>query len=150
MEAKAARWLRINLVLSTGGCLRLGGWHRQAKMYGLACRVPRMQPFFSVTNELDWIKYICTKSKINIALFNTTKRLGFNCPWPEAPSSYIDWPVSEYQTSVINSFCKLPSSWGQGWWLCCGGDGGQQAVSFVPNSGDNYNTSAPHHHHRDI
>ena len=68
-------------------------------VWGAHAIVPQMQQFFSITNELHWIKYICTKSKINIALFNATKRLGFSCPWPEAPSSSIDWPVSGCQTS---------------------------------------------------
>lgn len=67
-------------------------------VWGMRAIVPQMQQFFSITNELDWIKYICTKSKINIALFNATKRLGFNCPWPEAPSGSIDWPASKCQT----------------------------------------------------
>lgn len=43
--------------------------------WGSHAIVPQMQQFFSIANELDWIKYICTKSKINIALLNSTKRL---------------------------------------------------------------------------
>lgn len=45
--------------------------------------------------------------------------------------------------SVMNSSCKMLNRWGG---LCCRRDGGQQAVSFVPNTRDNYNTSTPHHH----
>lgn len=66
-------------------------------IWGMHTIVPQTQQFFSIINELNWIKHICTKSKINIALFNATKRLGFNCSWPEATSSSIDWPVSECQ-----------------------------------------------------
>lgn len=49
--------------------------------------------------------------------------------------------------SVINSSCKMLSRWGG---LHYGGDGGWQAVSFVPNIRDNYNTPALLHHPQHI
>jgi hypothetical protein len=116
----------------------------KGRYMGVCAIVPQTQQFLNITNEQDWIKYICTKSKINIALFNATKRLGFNCPWPEAPSSSIDWPCQNARQSVINSACKVLSRWAG---LRCGIDG--EAVFFVPNTGANHKTCIPHYRHKD-
>lgn len=88
-------------------------------IWGMHTIVPQMQQFFSIINELNWIKHICTKSKINIALFNALKGWDSIFLGPRQLPALLIGQCQNARQSIIKSCCKMLSRWSG---PCCSGN----------------------------